>query len=131
MGGGNSNGGQYLGDDMRRTDKINIVAPLILQSEHHGGQLIFGHFLTVTLMADFKILAKQAQQVAMGEKNGTGSMSADQRFLLTEMRIAAGHPGLFAGMAGAGFIDQPVDTAFSWTKLAGFEQGIGFFYLSF
>ena len=56
----------------------------------------------------------------MGEKYRTGAMGADQRIFLSKMRIVAGHPGQFAGTAGARLSGQPIDAAFSWTKDAGF-----------
>ena len=56
----------------------------------------------------------------MSEKNGAGTMGAHQRFFFSEMWIAAGDPGLFARIAGAGFTGQSIDTASSGTKDAGF-----------
>ena len=67
----------------------------------------------------------------MGEKYGAGSMGADQRIFFSKMRTVAGHPGQFAGIAGARFTGQPIDAAFSGTKIAGFQQAVCFFYFFF
>lgn len=39
----------------------------------------------------------------MGEKNGAGTLGANQWIFLSEMRIVAGDPGQFAGITGARF----------------------------
>ena len=39
----------------------------------------------------------------MGEKNGAGTMGANQWIFLAEVRIVAGYPRRFAGIAGADF----------------------------
>lgn len=56
----------------------------------------------------------------MGKKNSSGATGADQRILLPEMRMVAGNPGRFAGIAGACLAGKSIDTAPSGTKDAGF-----------
>jgi hypothetical protein len=67
----------------------------------------------------------------VGEKNGAGAMGADQWIFLSEMRIVAGDPGQFSGVAGACLTGKSVDAASSGTKDAGFQQVVGFFYFFF
>ena len=74
---------------MGRRDKINIVASLSLQIEHHCSQFFAGHLPAVTLMTDVKVLAKETEQVAMGKKNGAGAMGAYQWIFFPEMGIVA------------------------------------------
>jgi hypothetical protein len=74
---------------------------------------------TVTLVTDVEVLTEDAQQIAVGEKNSTGTMGADQRFFFPKMRIVAGHPGPFSGLAGSGFSTKSINTAFSGAKNAG------------
>jgi len=101
-------------------DKVNIVASLILQSEHHCGHFISRNFLTATLMADVKVLAEKTPQVAMGKKNGAGAVVSDQWIFFSEMRVVAGHPGEFAGFTGACFAGKSINAALSGTKDTGF-----------
>jgi len=77
-------------------------------------------------VADVKILAKQTLQIAMGKKNRTGTVVADQGLLLPKMRAEAGYPGELAGIAKPCFARQPVNAAFSGTKHAGFQKAASF-----
>jgi hypothetical protein len=101
------------------------VAALILQGEHDGCQLIVCDFVTHPLVTDVKVLAKQAQQIAMGEKNCAGTVGSDKRCFFSEMRTVAGYPGKFAGFAKSGFAGQPINTAFSGAKHTGFQEAAG------
>jgi hypothetical protein len=55
------------------------MAAHALQIDHYPSQLFGIDFLTDTLMANVKVLAKDAQQVAMGEKYRSGAVGAHQR----------------------------------------------------
>ena len=55
----------------------------------------------------------------MSEKNGAGPMGADQRFLFPKMRIVAGHPGKFSGLASSRFSGKSINAAFSRAKGTG------------
>jgi hypothetical protein len=55
------------------------MAAHALQFDHYRSQLFGTDFLTDTLMADVKVLAKDAQQVAMSEKYRSGAVGAHQR----------------------------------------------------
>jgi hypothetical protein len=65
------------------------MASVLLQGEHDGRQLRSGYFLTMALVADVKVLAKQTHEIAVGKKNGAGAGGAHQGLFLTEMGIVA------------------------------------------
>ena len=67
----------------------------------------------MSLMADVEILAKKALEVAMREKNCTGTMTSHQGGFLSKVRIVAGDPGKFSGIADTGFTGDPIDPASS------------------
>jgi hypothetical protein len=57
--------------------------------QHHTGKVFIGCLFTMTQVADVVILAEDAQQIAVGKKNRTGSMGAHQRILFSKMGIEA------------------------------------------
>jgi hypothetical protein len=57
------------------------MAAHALQIDHYRSQLFGIDFLPDALMAYVKVLAKDAHQVAMGEKYRTGTVGAHQRGL--------------------------------------------------
>jgi len=70
-------------------------------------------------VTDVVVLAKYAQQVAVGEKNSTGTIGPDQRLFFPKMRVVAGHPGEFSCLAGSRFSGKSINAAFSGAKNAG------------
>ena len=56
---------------------------------HYISKLFIGYLFTMTQMAYIVILAEDAQKIAVGKKNGAGSMGADQRVLFSKVRIKA------------------------------------------
>jgi hypothetical protein len=50
-------------------------------------------------MANVKVLAKDAEQVAVGEKDGAGASAAHQRVLFAEVGAEGRHLRLVAGAA--------------------------------
>jgi hypothetical protein len=95
------------------------VTALILQDEHYAGKLIVRYLSAVTMVTDVEVLAKYAQQIAVGEKNSTGTMGPDQRLFFPKMRIVAGHPGGFSCLAGSRFSEKSINAAFSGAKNTG------------
>jgi hypothetical protein len=55
------------------------MAAHALQIDHYRSQLFGSDFLTEALMTYVKVLAKDAQQVAMGEEYRSGAVGAHQR----------------------------------------------------
>jgi len=76
-------------------------------------------FLPLSLVTDVKVLAKQAQQIAVGKKNRAGTVGSDQRRFFPKMRIVAGHPGEFSCLAGSRFAGKSINATFSGAKDAG------------
>ncbi len=59
-------------------DQIDIVAPNLLQVEHHLRQVFILDFPSSSFMGDGPVLAEDAAQVAVGEEDGTRAMLSDQ-----------------------------------------------------
>jgi hypothetical protein len=68
------------------------MASVLLQGEHDGRQFRSGYFLTMALVADVKVLAKQTHEIAVGKKYGAGAVGAHQRLCRK-----AGQRDTFAG----------------------------------
>jgi hypothetical protein len=78
-------------------------------------------------VADFEVLAKQTEKVAMGEKDRPRTPRPDKRILLSKMRSITGKDGISAGAAIPLLIFQAVYVAISWTQDAGLQKvkGLG------
>ena len=101
---------------MGRGNEINIVAPAILQMKHYTCKLFIGYLFTVTQVTDVVILAEDAQQVAVGKKNRTGTMASHQRVLFSKMRIETGDIGFLACFAYTGFPGQTDRPYIFWDR---------------
>jgi hypothetical protein len=95
------------------------VTTLILQDEHYVGKLLIRYLSAATLVTDVVILAKYAQQIAVGKKNGAGTMGSDQWLFFPKMRIVTGHPGKVSCLAGSRFAGKSINATFSGAKDAG------------
>jgi hypothetical protein len=78
-------------------------------------------------VADFKVLAKRTEKVAMGEKNRPRTPRSDKRILLSKMRGITGKDGMSAGAAIPPLVFQAVYLAVSGTQSAGLQKvnGLG------
>ena len=65
------------------------MAALVLQGKHHGRQLCVGYGLSQTLMADIMVLTEIAQQVAVREEYGSGSMPSHKRRFFPKVGLKA------------------------------------------
>jgi hypothetical protein len=83
----NINSTNNLRNDMGRCDKIDIVTTFCLQFEHDRCNSFIIHFDSSSLVTDFEILAKSTEQVAMSEKDGAGTICADQAAFFSKMGI--------------------------------------------
>ena len=72
---------------MGRRYKVDVVATLILQGKHHGRQLSIAYFLAEALVADVVILTEIAQQIAVREEDGTGTVCPNKRCFFSKMRV--------------------------------------------
>jgi hypothetical protein len=59
---------------MGRRDEVDIVAPYLLEFEHHLCQLFVLAFFPLAFMRDRPILAEDTSKVTVGEKDGPGAM---------------------------------------------------------
>src|SRR6056297_271150 len=64
-----------------------------------------------SFVADVKILAEAAHQIAVGEKYRAGAVSADQGGFLAEMGVKGGDKRFFRSFADAGFAREAVNAA--------------------
>jgi hypothetical protein len=81
-------------------------------------------------MTDGIVLAENAAEIAVGEKNGPRAMKADKRALFAEMRRAGGDLGEMAGAADSLFPFEPVDVTIAGADGAAFENLKCFLYFS-
>jgi hypothetical protein len=100
--------------------KINVMATVILQDQHHASQLPESTLLSVSLVTDIVILAKITFQVTVGEKNGAGAKSPDQWRFFPKVGIKTGNNRFFSGRALTQLSGKTVDLTRSRTNLAGF-----------
>jgi len=72
-------------------DKIDVMAALVLELDHDGGELGGAEMWRIRFkeMADFVVLTEDAAQVAGGKKDGAGAVAAHQGTLLAEMGAVA------------------------------------------
>ena len=111
---------------MGRCYKIDVVAAFLLQGKHHGRQLRIGYFPAHSLVTDIEILAKGAQQVAVGEEYGSGTMLPDQGRFFTKVRVKTGNPRLVKGFAHTCSLSAgPVDVAPAGAQTAGVQSTLG------
>ena len=109
---------QDLVDLVAGGDEIDIVAAPLLEIEHHGGQILDADLLAFPPVADLVVLAKNAVQVAVGEKDGAGPLAAHQGVFLAEMGPIRRHHGLIPGAAQPQLPVMPVHQAVPGTEIA-------------
>ena len=63
---------------MGRSNKIDIVAADTLEPEHAVCQLLFGDWITFSLMADIIILAVHTAQITICEEHSTRTSNSSQ-----------------------------------------------------
>jgi hypothetical protein len=107
------------------------MAPDLLEFQHHGRKLAIRNRFPNALVADVVILAKIAQQVAMGEKYRAGTVSANQGLFFPEMRVIAGNHGGSPCLAYSRLAGQAIHLALPGTQHARFQEFEGIFPLLF
>jgi hypothetical protein len=75
------------------------VTALLLEQEHHLGQLLRLNLAARPALADIIVLTVLAAEVAPREEDGAGSVGATQGILLPKMGAIAGDPGANPGVA--------------------------------
>ena len=71
---------------MSGSDKVDIMATAPLERKHHVCEVLMSDPIAVTPVIDFPILAKAAQQVAVGKENRARSAGSDQGTLFAKVR---------------------------------------------
>jgi hypothetical protein len=80
-------------------------------------------FLADTLVADIVILAKLAQQAAVGKEYGSGTMYPDKRGFFSKVRMETGNPCLFTRLAYTRFlVAGSVDIALTGAQAASMQS---------
>ncbi len=82
---------------MRRCNKIDIMAPLLLEMNHDAGQFLRRYGDALTAMADIVVLTENAVEIAVGEENRSRSPPPHQWFLFSKVRPIARHHCLAPG----------------------------------
>jgi hypothetical protein len=59
---------------MGRRNEVDVVAPDLLEFEHHLRQFLILAFFALAFMRDRPILAEDTAKVAVGEEDGPGTM---------------------------------------------------------
>jgi hypothetical protein len=72
---------------MGRRDDVDVVAPHLLEPQHHRRQRLEARDGTRAPLTDLPVTAKDASQVAVAEEDGARASSPDQRPLLAEVRV--------------------------------------------
>jgi hypothetical protein len=103
---------------MRGCDEIDVVTALVLETQHHLGQLLGRHLLALSQLADFVVLAINAPQIAAGEKDRARALPAAKRRLFPMMRTMAGHEGLGSHEAEAEVAFNSINRAMAGTDMA-------------
>ena len=88
-----------------------------------------GHFVPLAQVTDGVVLAEQAAQVAVPEKDRARTMHADKRTLFTEVRTPARNKRPVTGPAESPVPCVPVNLAISRTQRTAVEHLLGCFDL--
>jgi hypothetical protein len=70
---------------MRRRYDIDVMATLPLEADHYARYMLTGDLVAPSALTYVIVLAIFAGKVAVGNKDGTGTVAPDQRRFFTEM----------------------------------------------
>jgi hypothetical protein len=74
---------------MRGRDKIDVMAPNLLEMKHHVCQVFILNLLPSSLMGYGPVLTEDTAKVAIRKKDGTRPSSAYQTHLFAKMGVMA------------------------------------------
>jgi hypothetical protein len=115
-----------LRNDMAWRYKIDVVATLCLQLQHHVCELFRFDLAAQPLLTDVPVLAIHATKVAPAKENRAGTIPATQRIFFTVMRAHAVHDRTLARTAYGTFDRlQAVHAAVPGAEVAIFETPPG------
>ena len=107
---------------MRWADEIDVVTALALEFDHDAAEVIEGNLIPFSQTADRVILAEDASKIAVGHKNRSRPMAANERSLFPQMGAIGGNDWKIAGPAEAFFSSGSIQAALSRANRAPFEQ---------
>jgi len=114
-------------DHVSGGDEVDVMAAQVLERDHHAGEVPAGDFLTAAHLRNVTVLAEDAFQIAVGEKDSAGPVSTDQGRLLSEVGTEGGDNGLQTASALTVFCLSAVHTAIAGAKTAFPGKGPNFF----
>src|SRR6185369_7210526 len=76
----------HLRGDVLGRDEVDVVAPALLEADHHRRDLTGVALAAFELLRYVPVLAERAAEVAEAEEDGPGAAPAPQAVLLAEMR---------------------------------------------
>ncbi len=110
---------------VRRRNEVDVVATARLQFEHNCGESFVRDFIRALLfvrLRDLKVLAIDAAQIAVAEKDISRAVCAGQTRLFAEMRRVTRHNRQASRITRRDFVLQAIVAAILRTNDARFEQ---------
>ncbi len=117
-----------VGHDVGGGDQVDVVAADFLDVQHYIGQIFVADLFAATFMGNRPVLAKHTAQIAVGEKDGAGTVFTRQGYFLAKMRMGRidRQPGCCP--AKSLFSCHTIYPALSRAQPALFENSPGLFH---
>jgi hypothetical protein len=96
-----------------------------LKVEHHICEVLIIDLLSLSLMSNRPILAKDAAEIAVREEDGAGAVLAHQGDLLAKMRLSSIDYNVDRGPAESSFTIEPLGSTLAGTELTLLEHSVG------
>src|SRR3990172_9603516 len=113
---------QDLRHDVLRGNEVDVVASLILEEEHHSGEVCGGNNSPLSELADVEVQAIHTTEVAPSKEDRAAPTPAAEAVLFTELGEEAADPRVTAGLADSVTVLKAVDPAVSRADLAQSEE---------
>src|SRR3990170_4780157 len=117
---------QDLRHDVLRGNEVDVVAPLVLEEEHHARKVGRGNYYALSQLADVEVQAIHTAEVAPSKEDRAAPTPAAEAVLFTEVGEETADPRVTAGLADSVTVLQAVDPAVSGADLARPEEFEGF-----
>src|SRR5437764_13842858 len=125
--GGNQDRAGHLRREMRGRNEIDVVTAARLQVEHHLSQTLMRYLVFDLFFVGLRnliILAIDATQIAVSEKDVARAACAHQRRLFTKVRGVRGNDRQATGITSGDLIIQSIVEAIARTDSAALEQSL-------
>jgi hypothetical protein len=99
-------------------NEVDVVATYLLESHHDPSHIREGNAFPTSKMADVIILAEDAPEIAVGEKDGPRTVMTDQGRFLTKVGKGARHRKIRPSLADPNLSIQAIDPTASWAEPA-------------